>query len=167
MNYWNQITSNEIFFARVLTTLVHYTNVWFVIDTSCPPRSTICLEIRFSTCRDKCCINLNIFLKKKKQTTPSYTKLFQDGRPKFDKCIRYFIDLQNCITTEKNFQNVRALDRKILHYNRFEAYGILFYLSHQCISWVRIWIRFGISIFSFIMSTNHDAGNSRTWDESI
>ena len=122
----------------MLTTVVHYTNVWFSIDTSCPPRSTICLE-------------------KKTRTTPSYTEQFQDGRPRFDKCIRYFIDLQNCITTEKNFQNVRALDRKILHYSRFEAYGILFYLSHQCISWVRIWIRFDMSIFSFIMS----------WDESI
>ena len=51
----------------------------------------------------------------------------------FDKCIRYFIDFQNCITTEKNFQNVQALDRKILYYSRFEAYIYLFYIS-ICIS---------------------------------
>ena len=126
---------------------------WIDLDSlSIPPRSTICLEIRFCTCPDKCCINLDRFLKKKK-IIPSYTEQFHDGRPRFNKCIRYFIDLQSCITTEKNSQNVRALDRKILHYNRFEAYGILFYLSHQCISWVRIWIQFDISIFSFIMST--------------
>ena len=94
-----------------------------------------------------------IFSKKQQQTIPSYTEQFHDGGPRFDKCIRYFIDLLNCVTTEINFQNVRALVRKILHYSRFEAYGILFYLSHQCISWVRIWIQFDISIFSFIMST--------------
>ena len=116
---------------------------------SIPPQSTICLEIRSSTCLDK--------------TTPSYTKQFQDGRPRFDKCIRYFVDLQNYITKKyffkknnflrTNFQNLRALDRKILHYSRFEAYEILFYLSHQCLSSVRILIRFDISIFSFITST--------------
>ena len=120
---------------------------WIDLDS----RSTICLEIRFSTSPDKCCINLDRFLQKKQtQTIPSYTEQFHDGRPRFDKCIRYFIDLQNCIATEKNFRNVQALDRKILYYSRFEAYGILFYLSHQCISWVRIWIRLDISIFSFI-----------------
>ena len=130
----------------------YFFNVWFSIDTS--SIDYICLEIRFPTCPDKCCINLDRFLLKKKpgllQAILNNSKY---GRPRFDKCIRYFIDLQNCIATEKNFQNVGALDRKILYYSRFEAYGILFYLSHQCINWVRIWIRFEISIFSFIMST--------------
>ena len=120
---------------------------WIDLDSlSIPPRSTICLEIRFSTSPDKGYINLNRFLKKTNMTIPSYTEQSHDGRPRFDKFIRYFIDFQNRITKENNFQNVRALDRKIL----LEHYG---YLSHQCINWVRIWIRFDISIFSFIMST--------------